>query len=122
MTNVQVTAGIFTVQLDFGAAVFPGANRFVEIAVTPTGAGAFTVLSPRQQVTSTPYAVRSATAATADTATNATQLGGLASGGFIQNTNTPQAATNFNIGGTGSASVLNATTQFMDNWCLAMSP
>jgi len=36
---------------------------------------ALTTLSPRQQIISTPYAIRSLTAATADTATNATQLG-----------------------------------------------
>src|SRR5258705_11470457 len=29
--NVAVSAGIFTVQLDFGAAAFPNANRFLEI-------------------------------------------------------------------------------------------
>jgi hypothetical protein len=33
--------------------------------------------SPRQQITSTPYAIRSLTAAVADTATNATQVGRL---------------------------------------------
>jgi hypothetical protein len=35
----------------------------------------FTTLSPRQQITSTPHAIRTLTAAIADTATNATQLG-----------------------------------------------
>ena len=87
---VAVTAGIFTVGLDFGAGVFTGAARFLEIGVRPAGSpNAFTVLSPRQAVTSTPYALRTATAAAADTATNAanaTQLGGLPSSGFIQNT------------------------------------
>src|SRR5438105_14879219 len=68
-TSVPVTGGVFSVQLDFGANAFPGADRFLEIGVRPAGGGAFTTLSPRQQTTSTPYAVRSANATTEDTAT-----------------------------------------------------
>jgi hypothetical protein len=34
---VPVSAGVFTVQLDFGVNAFPGADRFVEIAVKPAG-------------------------------------------------------------------------------------
>lgn len=110
--DVTVTAGSFTVQLDFGAVVFPGTERYLEISVRPASSGSFTTLSPRQAVTSTPYALRSTTAGTADTATNATQLAGLQASGFIQNTTSPQAATNFNIGGTGTATIFNATEQF----------
>src|SRR5712691_3235617 len=37
VANVTVTAGIFTVQIDCGAGVFPAAgNRFLEIAVKQT--------------------------------------------------------------------------------------
>jgi hypothetical protein len=72
LEDVQVTNGVFTVQLDFGAEVFSGADRFLEIGVRAgASAGAFTTLSPRQQITSTPYAVRSISAGTADTATTA---------------------------------------------------
>ncbi len=46
------------------------------------------------------------------TATNATQLGGIAPTGFIQNTTTQQASSNFNISGTGTANIFSATTQF----------
>src|ERR1700687_2895105 len=70
-TSVLVTSGAFSVQLDFGASAFPGADRVLEIGVQPAGGVAFTTLSPRQQIPSTPYAIRSASAATADTATNA---------------------------------------------------
>jgi hypothetical protein len=92
---VLVTGGIFSVQLDFGTNAFPGADRFLEIGVRPAGGGAFTILSPRQQTTSTPYAIRSANATTADsattattatnaaTATNATQLGGVAASQYV---------------------------------------
>jgi hypothetical protein len=34
-SNVTVANGIFTVQIDFGAAALPGASRFLEIAVKP---------------------------------------------------------------------------------------
>jgi hypothetical protein len=71
-SSVAVANGAFTVQPDFSANAFPGADRFVEVGVRPAGSGgAFTVLSPRQPVTSTPYAIRSASATTADSATNA---------------------------------------------------
>ena len=61
-SNIGVSSGIFTVTLDFGANAFPGTNRFLEISARLTGASAFTLLTPRQQITSTPYAVRSANA------------------------------------------------------------
>src|SRR6185295_18514811 len=48
--NVTVTGGIFTVQLDFGQSVFPGANRFLEIAVKPTNSATFITLGPRQPI------------------------------------------------------------------------
>src|SRR5207244_11023099 len=113
---VQVSGGVFTVTLDFGANAFPGANRFLEISARLSGASAFTLLTPRQQITSTPYAVRSGNATLSDTATNATQLGGVGAGqyvvttdsrlsdlrsptagssNYIQNTTSPQANTNF---------------------------
>jgi len=120
--SVQVASGIFTVQLDFGSTVFVGPDRYVEIGVRPAGsANPYTVLAPRQQVTSMPYSIRSNSAATADTAAtsvNATQLGGIAPSGFLQNTTSPQVGTNFNIGGDGtlggtlSANVVNAATQY----------
>ena len=124
LNTVAVSSGVFTVSLDFGGNAFPGASRFLAISARPSGAGSFTLLTPRQQITSTPYAVRSSSSANADTATNATnaaQLGGVAaiqfvqtndsrlsdprpptpgSSNYIQNTGSPQAA-NFNISGNG---------------------
>src|SRR5690349_961009 len=55
---VTVTAGVFTVQLDF-ADSFPGTERFLQIAVRSTFNEKYMVLEPRQRVTSAPYAVRS---------------------------------------------------------------
>ena len=68
--NVAVAAGIFTVSIDFGAASFPGADRFLEIAVRPgASAGAFTALTPLQKVATTPYALQSLNATTAQALT-----------------------------------------------------
>src|SRR6266498_2553925 len=65
--SIQVTAGLFNVQLDFGTAVFNGSPRFLEIGVRPTGnPNPYTLLDPRQPITSAPYSIRSAIAATAD--------------------------------------------------------
>jgi hypothetical protein len=60
---ITVTNGIFTVLLDFGPGVFTGAGRWLEIEVrNTTGPPAFTLLAPRQQITSSPYATRSSIA------------------------------------------------------------
>jgi len=61
LTNsaVQVVGGAFSVVLDFGA-TFPGADRWIEIGVRTNGNAAFTTLTPRQKITSTPYAVTAA--------------------------------------------------------------
>jgi len=66
LASVSVSAGIFTVSLDFGANAFNGASRYLEIGARPSGGGSFITLSPRQPLSSTPYAVRSVSAATAD--------------------------------------------------------
>jgi hypothetical protein len=148
---VLVNNGVFTVQLDYGAAAFSGADRYLEIGVRLAGdVNPYTILAPRQQLTSAVYAIRAGstttadtattanTATTATTATNATQLGGVAanqyvktndsrladartptagSGNYIQDTQNQQAA-NFNIsgngtvGGTLSANLVNAVTQY----------
>ena len=121
--GIQVTNGIFTVRLDFGAN-FDGTDRFLEISVKQAGGQNYTLLTPRQPVTSAPYSIQAANAANATTATtaiNATQLGGIAanqyvqtndarlsdarlplpgSSNYIRNTNSQQTAS-FNISGDG---------------------
>ncbi len=120
--GVPVVNGNFTVTLDFGAA-FPGTDRFLQIAVRSAGnPSGYTPLSPRTQLSSSPYAVKSLSS---ETAVNAAQLGGVpadqfittATGGtnFIQNNTTQQAGANFNIGGTGRANIFNATSQYNIN-------
>ena len=139
---VTIANGLFKVTLDFGATAFPGADRFLEIGVRPgASTGAFTTLSPRQKTTSTPYAIRSLNATTADGISAACincvtsgQIAGLqgtkitgaipvasvpaGSLDYIQNTTVQQAGANFNISGNGTAggtlsgNIVNATTQF----------
>ena len=59
-TNVTVSNGLFTVQIDFGANVFSGDARWLEIAVRcPAGSGNYATLSPRQPLTPAPYAMYS---------------------------------------------------------------
>src|SRR5436190_16703660 len=92
---VAVANGIFTVQLDFGANAFPGADRFLEISARPSGAGSFTTLAPRQPISSTPYAIRSLNASSADAVTVSGVPGG--SGNYIQsNPPSQQTGANFN--------------------------
>ena len=68
VTNIgtAVDGGLFTVGLDFGAGVFDGSDRWLEIGAVVGGGGAFTILSPRQHVTATPYAIWAANAASSD--------------------------------------------------------
>jgi hypothetical protein len=106
LEDVQVTNGVFTVQLDFGAAVFSGADRFLEIGVRAgASTGAFTTLAPRQQLTSTPYAVRSVSAGAAETATTAANFSGSLSGDV---TGTQSATVVSQVGGQSAGSVASA--------------
>jgi trimeric autotransporter adhesin len=58
--DIQVTDGLFTVSLDFGP-VFGGARRWLELRVRPgASAGAYTALSPLQELTPAPHSVFSA--------------------------------------------------------------
>ncbi len=134
--GVPVTGGIFSVKLDFGAN-FNGQARFLEVGARVGGTqDTFTILTPRQPFTSAPYAIKSLTA---ETATNALQLGGVdsnqfvatndprmtddrsplaGSANYVQNSTDRQNSANFNIGGDGklggtlTAETVNAETQF----------
>ncbi|HEX6123797.1 MAG TPA: tail fiber domain-containing protein [Pyrinomonadaceae bacterium] len=132
INNVLVTNGVFSVKLNFGDQ-FPGANRYLEIRMRPTGQSGMTILSPRQLLNSTPYSVKSLNAMTSAVATNALNLGGVAanqyvlttdprmsdarppmagSPNYIQNGASLQASSSFNISNTGTADIFNATTQY----------
>jgi len=58
VTDVTVSEGIFTTQLDFGSGKFAGDNRWLEIWVRcPAGSGTYQQLLPRQPMTAAPYAL-----------------------------------------------------------------
>src|SRR5262245_28306638 len=60
--SVLVSNGLFSVALDFGPGVFPGAPRWLEIGVRTNGATIdFTTLIPRQSLLATPYAITAGT-------------------------------------------------------------
>ncbi len=56
--SVVVSNGLFTVTLDFGVGIFAGPARWLAIGVRPGGSlGDYTNLTPRQPITSAPYAI-----------------------------------------------------------------
>lgn len=63
---VAVSNGLFTIALDFGAKVFNGQDRWLEISVRTNGGGAFTTLAPRQPMTPSPSALYALAAGVAD--------------------------------------------------------
>lgn len=111
--------GTFTVKLDFGAVNFDGQDKFIEISVRRANTGNFVTLAPRQKLTSVPYAIQTIKA------NDALNLGGTAANqyvltndprlsatNYVQNGTTAQTGVNFNVGGTGTAGIFNAGTQF----------
>ena len=70
-TVTGVSNGLFTVTLDFGAGVFDGNARWLEIAVRTNGVGHFTALAPRQGLNPTLYALYAPSSGTASTALSA---------------------------------------------------
>jgi hypothetical protein len=72
---VPVTNGYFAAALDVGN-VFTGNALWLEIAVRTNGASSFATLTPRQQLTPTPYAVFAGTASNLSGTLPAGQLNG----------------------------------------------
>jgi lysophospholipase L1-like esterase len=62
-TATAVSNGLFTTLIDLGAEAFTGDGNWLEIAVRTNGATGFTTLTPRQQVTPSPYAITAANVA-----------------------------------------------------------
>ncbi|MBI4518824.1 MAG: hypothetical protein HY699_23770 [Deltaproteobacteria bacterium] len=115
LSSVTVTDGLFTVPLDFGAAAFEGSDRWLEIAVA-CPSGSYTTLSPREQITATPYALFANSVAPGAVGTS--QLAGdsvdstkIANGSIsaadIDNTSVQQRVTGTCVGG-AAMSAINA--------------
>lgn len=123
--DVAVSAGVFSVTLDFGNQFAAAGERWLEIEVRDGASnGAYTLLSPRQRISSSPFSVQTINAQFAVTAGNAQAVGGIpaanivntsdprltdarpptaGSGNYVQNTASQQPASNFNISGNGTA-------------------
>ena len=95
-SSVEISSGVFTVSLDFGAAAFNGADRFLEIAVKKNAGDPFTILTPRQKLTSAPYSITSA---------NALKLGGLEANSYLQTGGDGAGLTNLNADQIASGTV-----------------
>src|ERR1017187_9891580 len=75
--------GLFAASLNFGSSVFNGSTNWLEIGVRTNGGGAFTTLTPRQRLGSTPqsiFALNAGTAVSATTATTAASFTGTVAG------------------------------------------
>lgn len=71
-TAVGVTNGLFTVTIDFGG-VFNGTSLWLQIGTRTNGVGSYIALTPRQELTPTPYAI---TAENVDGSVEASQISG----------------------------------------------
>ena len=144
--GVPVTNGIFTARFLLNVATFTtggGANLSVGVRQLPTDP--FITLAPAQPISATPIAFKAHEATNAAFALNASQLNGIGSDQFVltndprlsdtrepapgsanyiqnQNTATQQIA-DFNISGSGNASVFNARSAYaLDSFFVLSAP
>jgi hypothetical protein len=97
-TPITVDKGVFQATLDFGAAPFSGARRWLQIEVRTHGVGAYERMADRAEITSVPYAI---------TAANVT--GGGLSAGTYNNALTFNNPANSFTGNGGGLTGLNAS-------------
>ena len=118
-TAVGVSNGLFAVTLDFGSGVFTGVNYWLELGVRSNSGGSFTILTPRQQLLPTPYAIFANTSSNLSGTVNNSQL--------ANSSVTVSAGTGLSGGGTvalgGSTSLTNAgVTSLTGNADITASP
>ena len=132
LLDVDVANGYFTVELDFGPNTFNGYARWLQIGVRPgelEDPNEYTPLSPRQELTPTPYATYADKAAYAynastdgDWAIYGDNLYSLPIGNIGIGTNTPGAKldveTNFGQG--GAATIGSSTNSAVGDFAVAM--
>lgn len=78
---VPVSGGLFAVPLDFGAGVFTGPTRWLQVESRLSGGSTYSAICPRQELTPTPYAM------TAGTLTGSLPDGGLSPNVALLNRN-----------------------------------
>jgi hypothetical protein len=103
---VGVTNGLFTVLLDFSSDPFTGPARWLDIEARPAGGATFTVLTPRQPVSATPYAV------TALNALTAKQVAGVSGNALHAADGSPQNAVFVNNDGNVGVGTTNPQERF----------
>jgi len=87
-SRLNVTNGLVSVTLDFGAAVFSGESRWLEIEVRAEGEEAFASLAERQLITPAPYALHALSAEVASTvASGAVTAPDIATGQVVKSIN-----------------------------------
>jgi hypothetical protein len=101
----EVSNGLFTTTVDFGSGAFTDGSNWLEIAVSTNGADSFFTLSPRQQLTPTPYAITAGSVLS----------GGLASGTYGNAVTLNNAANNFSGMFSGDGSGLSSVNAYSLN-------
>lgn len=74
---VLVSNGFFTVTLDFGAGIFGGASRWLELGAATNGSEEFETLNPLQAILPTPYAMFAGNSASVGSGAAVKSLNGL---------------------------------------------
>lgn len=74
---VLVSNGFFTVTLDFGAGIFGGASRWLELGAATNGSEEFETLNPLQAILPTPYAMYAGNSASVGSGAAVKSLNGL---------------------------------------------
>ena len=108
-SSVSVSNGLFSVALDFDASAFSGQRLWIEIAVrTNASTGDYTTLTPRQELTSHPFALYALNAASATSAAK------LAPGGYTDPFSFTNPANAFAGKFTGDGSGLTNVNYYLD--------
>ncbi|MHC4559480.1 MAG: hypothetical protein ACYTFW_17960 [Planctomycetota bacterium] len=82
--DVNIVDGFFTIELEFGSGVFDGNDRWLQIEVRPGelhDPNVYTILTPRQRITPTPYAIYAERAGSAPGGGTDGGPGGIGGGG-----------------------------------------
>ena len=117
--DVVVTNGHFMAVVDFGAGVFNGETRWLEVGVATNGVDNFTTLTTRQLLTPTPYAI---TAGNLYGTLSANQIAGTLSMSQLPTNVVTLSATGLNIpAGTITAGQLAARSVSLTNLALDSS-
>ena len=116
-TAVTVTNGVFTASLDFGAAAFPGADRYLEIRVKKPVDAVYTPLTPRQRITSAPYAIRALNATNIETTGGnsvVSSINNAATNTTINSSRLSADVVKLNPGATQTATTMNSSAALLD--------